>query len=311
MIKIPFSSNKADFAREMKPKISGTNLSLEYENIESSLMKVGADILQILPVKLIDKLVDLYLSFTASELEETAIDYLQRAMLHFAIYEHSIFLITRVSNDGITIKKNDDETTAYKYQVDELNNKLITTAWFWMNLLLRFLNDHLDKFPEWAKSDEKKSFDKLPVRLSDFNKWVGVSLSGGEYFMLCAGWIIREVWIDCVGSRFQKPTKTDAIARAVCYEVMGRATQRLAYSALPEPIRIDIDNEMGKNHRSQADEYIREYVSNQFLQKAQTYWNAVDLEIKNKEIEESRKTSGSTPIIGKRNFDESDNFVFV
>ena len=41
-------------------------------------------------------------------------------MLHFAVFEHTIFFITRVSNDGITVKKNDDETTAYKYQVDEL-----------------------------------------------------------------------------------------------------------------------------------------------------------------------------------------------
>ena len=65
---------------------------------------------------------------------------------------------TRVSNDGVTIKKNDDETTAYKYQVDELNNKLITTAWFWMNLLIQYLNDHLADFPEWADSDQKKGY---------------------------------------------------------------------------------------------------------------------------------------------------------
>ena len=309
MIQIPFKRD--GFSTEMKPKISGANLSLEYDNIESSLMKVGADISRILPPALIDRLVATYLSPPAPEPDATAIDYLQRAILHFAIYEHLIFIITRVSNDGVTIKKKDDETTAYKYQVDELNNKLITTAWFWMNLLIQFLNEHLADFPEWADSDQKKAFDELPVDLSDFNRWVGVQLSGGEYFMMCAGWIIREVWIDCVRSRFPEPTKTDAIARAVCYEVMGRATQRLAYSALPEPIRIDIDNEMGKNHRAQADKYIKEYVAGQFIQKAATYWNAVDLEIKKKEIEENRKTAGSRPILGERHFDESDKFYFA
>ena len=307
MIKIPFKRD--GFSAEMKPKISGANLSLEYDNLESSMMKVGADILQILPGKLIDRLVEKYLIGNAPEPDSTAIDYLQRAMLHFTVFEHTIFLITRVSNDGITIKKNDDETTAYKYQVDELNNKLITTAWFWMNQLIKFLNEHLTDFPEWADSEEKKTFDELPVDLSDFNRWVGVSLSGGEYFMMCAGWIIREVWIDCVRSRFSDPiVKTDAIARAVCYEVMGRATQRLAYSALPEPIRIDIDNEMGKNHRAKADEYIKEYVAKQFLQKALTYWNAVDLEIKQKDIQENRKTAGSRPIVGERLVTESDKF---
>ena len=309
MIRIPFKRD--GFATEMKPKISGINRSLEYDNIESSLVKVGADISRTLPPALIDRLVDKYLSGEAPEPDATAIDYLQRAILHFALFEHLIFFITRVSNDGVTVKKNDDETTAYKYQVDELNNKLITTAWFWMNLLIKYLNEHLIDFPEWADSDQKKAFDELPVNLSDFNRWVGVSLAGGEYFMMCAGWIIREVWMDCVCSRLPKPEKTDAITRAVCYEVMGRATQRLAYSALPEPIRIDIDNEMGKNHRAKADEYIKEYLAGQFLQKASSYWNAVDLEIKKRDMEESRKTAGNRPILGERNYNETDKFCFV
>jgi len=309
MIRIPFKRD--GFSTEMKPKISGANLSLEYDNIESSLMKVGADILQILPVKLIDRLVDRYINKDANNLEEIAIDYLQRAILHFAVFEHLIFIITRISNDGVTVKKNDDETTAYKYQTDQLNNKLITTAWFWMNMLIRFLDRNLDEFPEWAESEEKKNFDELPVDLSDFNRWVGVALAGGEYFMMCAGWIIREVWIDCVRSRLPDPTKTAAIARAVCYEVMGRAIQRLAYSALPEPIRIDIDNEMGKNHRAAADKFIKEYVAGQFVQKAATYWDAVDLEIKKKKISENQKTAGSSPIVGERNFTERDKFFYT
>jgi hypothetical protein len=35
MIQIPF--NKANFACDMKPKISGANSNLQYENLESSL----------------------------------------------------------------------------------------------------------------------------------------------------------------------------------------------------------------------------------------------------------------------------------
>ena len=308
MIKIPFK--RETFAREMKPKISGANLSLEYDNIESSLIKVAAEIARTLPQALIDRLSDEYAGGNPQGPSIEAIDYLQRAMLHFTVYEHLIFIITRVSNDGVTVKKNDDETTAYKYQVDQLNNKLITTAWFWMNLLIRFLNDNLPDFPEWDGSDEKKALDELPVDLSDFNRWVGVSLAGGEYFMMCAGWIIREVWIDCVSSRIKEPDKTPAIARAVCYEVMGRATQRLAYSALPEPIRIDIDNEMGKNHRAQADQYIKEYVSRQFLDKTSVYWNTVDLEIKKKDIEENRKSVVDPPIAGQIRRNESDKFFY-
>jgi hypothetical protein len=309
MIKVPFKIE--EFAREMKPKISGMNLSLEYENIESSLVKTTVELITLLPPALYDRLVENYQSGSPAEPDAPAIDCLQRAILHFTLYEHLIFIITHVSNDGVTVKKTDNETTAYKYQTDELNNKLISTAWFWMNQLIQYLNNRSDDFPEWANSPQKTEWDSLPIGLSDFNKWVGVSSTGGEYFLLSAGWIIREVWLDCVCSRVKEPVKSDAIARAVCYEVMGRACQRLAYSCLPEPIRKDVDNEMGKNHRAQADKDIREHIAGKFLGKAESYWNALDLELKKAAIAEQKKTVQSPPVLGEKLIDESDNFYFT
>jgi len=182
-----------------------------YQPGKSADPKVAAKIPDTISRKLYDRLVNQFLDNNASDIEKPAIDYLQRAILHFSIYEHLIYIILNVSNDGITTKKNDTETTAWKYQTDELNDNLIGTAWFWMNLLIKYLNDHIDDFPEWAGSPEKEDYDNLPVDLSDFNKWVGVDLTGGEYFMMCAAWIIREVWLDCVCSRDADPKKTDAI----------------------------------------------------------------------------------------------------
>ncbi len=319
MIKIPF--NQAGFAREMKPKISGANLKLDFENIESSLYKVAVDMSELLSQGVYDRLMKIYDSeYSPAESEEKiniqkqAIDYLQRTMLHFAVYEHTIFLIAQIGNDGITVKKTDDQTTIFKYQQDELNLKLITTAWFWVNRLIKLMSENPDIFTEWADSEPSKNLTDLPVDLPNFNKWVGVATSGGEYFMISAAWIIREVWIDCVQSRFGKDAeikKTDNITRAVCYEVLGRACERLAYSVLPEPIRKDIDNEMGKNHREKSDIYIKEKVSQALLSKAAIYWNAVDMEIKSAEIAEQRKTASSKPIIGTPKRTEGDKFVFV
>jgi hypothetical protein len=231
-------------------------------------------------------------------------------MLHFTIYEHKIYIILNVSNDGVTVKKNDDETTAFKYQEDEFVDNLLSTAWYWMDALIQYLNEHIADFPEWAESQQKKDSDALPVTLDDFNKWVGVEFAGGEYFILSAGWIIREVWFDCVCSRDKEPQKTDAIARAVCYEVMGRVCGRLACNCLPSPIRKDINNEMGKNHAAQADKDIREKVAVKFLTQANTYWNAVDLEYKKKAIADQKKTQLSRPIIGKPQVREDDKFCY-
>lgn len=309
MIKVPFKAE--NFAKEMKPKISGMNLSLEYYNIESSLLKVGKQIPKTISQALYNRLVDKYINNSSSDIEKPAIDYLQRAMLHFTIYEHKIYIILDVSNDGITTKKTDTETTAFKYQEDELVDNLLSTAWFWMDSLIQYLNDHIDDFPEWEESRQKKDYDELPITLDDFNKWVGVEFAGGEYFIMYAGWIIREVWLDCVCSRDKEPSKTDAIARAVCYEVMGRACERLAYSCLPSPIRKDINNEMGKNHAAQADKNIRERVSGKFLSQANAYWNAVDLEYKKKAIAGQKKTQLKKPIIGYSDIQEDDKFVYL
>lgn len=306
MIKVPFKPES--FNKEMKPKISGMNLSLEYYNIESSLFKIAVKIPDTISQAMYDRLVGKYHDEEKSDMEQVATDYLQRAMLHFTIYEHMIYIILRVSNDGITTKKTDDETTAYKYQTDELNDNLISTGWFWMNTLIRYLNEHADDFPEWQNSQQKKDYDALPITLIDFNKWVGVELTGGEYFLMSAGWIIREVWMDCVCSRIKDPEKTDPIARAVCYEVMGRACQRLAYSCLPSPVRKDVDNEMGKNHRAQADKDIRDRISVKYLSQATSYWHVVDMEIKKAAIQEQKKTQQSQPIIGRNRIDEEDKF---
>ena len=289
----------------MKPKISGANLSLEYENIESSLYKVSVSVVDIISQEAYDRIITNFEASTIVDIEKEAIDNLQRAMLHFAIYEHSIFLIAQIGNDGITVKKTDDNTTIYKYLQDELNQKLITTAWFWINQLIKLMNANTDVFTEWTNSVQKIELDKLPVSLSDFNKWVGVSASGGEYFMLSSSWIIREVWMDCVDSR--KVEKSDAIIRALCYEVMGRACERLSYQVLPEPIRKDIDNEMSKTSKDKSSDYVKEKIAQKFRSKAETYWQAVDMQIKRAEIAAEKKTVQSQPIVGAdRN--EEDKF---
>ena len=273
-LKIPFK--KETFPADMKERVSGNNLSLDFTNLQSSLTKVGVEVAKIISKKMYDTLCD-YTS--GNEKFDVAKDYLKRAVLHFTMYQHLIHLITRIGNDGVTVKKNDDETTIFKYQQDQLENKFISDAWFWLDELIKYMNENPDDFPDWINSDESKEYDELPVGLDDFTKWVGVS---SLYFIINVRWIIREVWNECVLSRLKNPVdKTDNIAKAVCYDVMGRACMRLAYFALPEPIRVDYNNEMGKNHAEKADSYIRERVAAQYRNKAESYWLALESEIAN------------------------------
>ena len=296
----PFNSE--NFQEEMKPKLSMAFKALEYENIESSIQKAC--------VEMSDKLgSETYEAICAKPEEEEAtdsgvkteaLDYLQRAILHFALYHHIIYLIANVSNDGVTVTKSDDKTTIYKYQQDQLEENLIADAWFWLNRLIKLLNDNPEEFPSWKDSEAHKQMEDLPVSLSDFERYTGVS---DPTFLLYAGWIVREVYRECIKSRTKDASLSEVQKQAVCYDVMARACRRLAFHALPSPIRIDINNEMGKNHAAQADTTIREKVAGVFAEKAAAYWKAVDAELEMKK-EEQTATYKST-----RQFSERDKFA--
>lgn len=292
----PFNSE--NFQEEMKPKLSMAFKALEYENIESSIQKacvemsdkLGSETYEAICAKPEEK------EATDSGVKAEAIDYLQRAILHFALYHHIIYLIANVSNDGVTVTKSDDKTTIYKYQQDQLEENLIADAWFWLNRLIKLLNDNPEEFPSWKDSDAHKQMEDLPVSLSDFERYTGVS---DPTFLLYAGWIVREVYRECIKSRTKEASLSEVQKQAVCYDVMARACRRLAFHALPSPIRIDINNEMGKNHAAQADTTIREKVAGVFAEKAAAYWKAVDAELETIK-EEQTATYKSTRQVSER-----------
>ena len=341
----PFTSES--FQEEMKPKLSMAFKALEYENIESSIEKVCAEMSDKLGSKTYEaickkpdpepepeptpepeseEVVEDPEQDPAEATEEQlrgedpepaaeeptgdvqdgnemgtavkaeALDYLQRAILHFALYHHIIYLIANVDNDGVTVTKSDDNTTIYKYQQDQLEENLISDAWFWLNRLIKLLNDNPNTFPDWAGSDECKQMEDLPVSISDFERYVGVS---DPTFLLYAGWIVREVYRECIKSRTEGASLSEVQKQAICYDVMARACRRLAFHALPSPIRIDINNEMGKNHAAQADTTIREKVAGVFAEKAAAYWKAVDAELQVKE-EQSAAVYKSARAISER-----------
>ena len=326
-LKIPFA--KQGFSTILKKKLSGANVSLEYDNMESPLVKVGVEISELIGLDLYNKICDGTVAKTLAvdaipahddvpevpavvandetELNALLTDHLQSAMLNFGLYAHTIFLIAKIGNDGITIKKGTEETTIFKYQKDELDNKLINDAWFWMNQLIKALNENADKIADWKDSDRQKEIAALPVTFADFKKWVGVN---SEYFMLNANWIIQEVWTECVLSRKKEATKTETIARAVCYETMARCCQRLSFYCLPENIRLEINNEMdSKNKKDLPEQYIREKVATQFQLKADSYWRALDIELQN-QAQTDTVSKASTQAYKPQGVKDSDAYAY-
>lgn len=303
MIQIPFT--REIFSEEAKCRLSGINVNLEYDNLESALFQAGMRMAEIIGEATYQTILsssqEILKSYPAKgeipELNSRAVDYLQRIILHQAIYSNLIFLIVRIGNDGITTKKNNDETTIFKYQQDELSNTLINTAWFWTGKLIELLNANAQAFPDWAESTQKQEMDTLPVGTSDFRRWAGID---NLYFLMRTRWIIREVWRDRIEPRIKTPVPEnlkDKISRAVVYSVMQLACERLAYSDLPEAIRKDIDNEQSKANKDKTENRIRELVSMQFADKAKRYWEGIDREIQAGRKHTTGKFYSSDPIV--------------
>ena len=301
-IVIPFDLD--NFASVMKEKISGVDLILEPQNIQSSLSKVAVDCMDILSADVYKAICDGTIVTDNTELQATLKDYLQRSMLHFSIYEHLIFLMVRIKNDGVTVQKSDRETTIYKYMQDGLDNKLISLGWFWMNRLIAELESNKANLPLWNDSDIAKDLTALPVGLIDFRRWVGVS---DQYFLVVVRWLIQEVWTDNVLSRIKTPEKSDTISRAVCYEVMGRACRIIAFQQLPEPIRVNISNEMSKSNQDKEETSIRERVSEIFLSKANAYWLSMDVDLNKQAIAENPSVR---PIYTTPRISEDESFAY-
>lgn len=298
MIQLPFSRD--NFSDEAKSRMSGINTTLEFDNIESGLLKAAHLIVDTIGEQTYSKIVKIY-----PESSTEALEFLQRSLLHWALNEQLIYLIVRIGNDGITTKKNNDETTIYKYQQDELANNLINTAWFWMGKLISVLNQYPEKFEEWSNSEQKKDLDRLPVSVHDFNRWLGIN---NLYFIIRVRWIIREVWMDNVEPRFGKQVEEslrDKITRAVVYSVMTLACKRLAYADLPESVRKDIDNEQSKTNKDKAETHIRESVSRQFEEQAVRYWKDLDLAIQVSKKPGSNIHDNPYPVTG------DDKFIVV
>ena len=87
--------NKENFADDMKPKISGADLSLEYENIESSVCKVAEDCIEVLSEPLYEAICQ-DKGTTDEKLQAKALDYLQRSMLHFCLYQVICYVCTNI-----------------------------------------------------------------------------------------------------------------------------------------------------------------------------------------------------------------------
>lgn len=318
MITIPFQPET--FSSEAKELVSGVNLSFQYDNIKSRLTQTAVAMQKALGAETYEEIVSASTAENASDTEKLALDYLKRAMLNFSFYHHLIFIAVRISNDGVTTKKSDDETTAFKYQTDELKISLVESAWFWMDQLYELLNANAEAFTDWQESDQKKQLKALLVEPADFTYTFGID--SFYFFVLCMPLIRKVIEEDITGriklsdiaiaaqdSEALKAIKSEInlfVKKAIVYRTLSLACKLYSFYELPSPLRKLADNEIHKGQTSE--DYVKNSVAVMLSNNADSMLQKLEAKLQILK----NKTTGTVGVpYSEKYLEESDKFFFT
>lgn len=314
MIKMPF--DPGTFSAEAKELVSGVNLTFQYDNIKSRLTQTATTLIKVLGKETYEKVVASNNSSTEDS-GKMAVDYLKRAMLNFSFYHHLIFITVRISNDGVTTKKSNEETTAFKYQTDELKISLVESAWFWMDQLFELLNDEKEIFTEWQTSVQKKQMDSLFIKPEDFTYIFGID---SYYFFSLCGPLIRkcieediiprvkltDIEIAEVDSEDLKVIKNEIslfIKKSIVYRTLSMACKLYSFYELPSPLRKLADDEIHKGQTSE--EYVKQSIATMLSTNADTMLQKIESKV---QIFKNKVSNTIITQYTENRLDESDKF---
>ena len=246
-MKIPFTTSE-----EMKRAMSGLDLSLDLDNIQSSLSRVPNDLIEVIGLPVYNEMISHYTTPKTENAAvwDTLVELCQKAMLPLALYKHFIWLQIRVSNNAITTYKGDSETTAYKYQTDEAKESLLDSWGDFVSLLVEHLNANKDVITQWPLTEQYAAQkNSVFTCYREFCRLVNIRPADAAFYIRVSD-LVQDVTDDELSTIIEVSNleKTDSKFRKaqkfVAYRAMSLATTQFDPTALPAPVRRSIINEM-------------------------------------------------------------------
>jgi len=176
-----------------------------------------------------------------------AVELVQAALANLTMYEHFIFIdVSKKASDG----------SLYRYQYDEVMERYIQNTWTAFNDLLVHLDSKTAKFTEYALAPTYTDRQGLIVTdVNEFHKLYSIDWSA--YFFTKLQAFMREVIDDELIPRIGKwddaKDKADIalkVKRALVYQTMSLAIDRLDFLSLPRSIRTQLASTSIKTSRS-------------------------------------------------------------
>lgn len=319
-----------DYSTEIKPILSGIDVSIELSNINSAIEQATEFVKEIVSETIYDIAETHYKSDdykqTGFEILDGLVFAFQKAIANYAFYVHFPFLSVRISNDSITRRQADGEQTAYKYQMDDVRNALVIAAYQYIDLLIKYLDANKTEITEWETTDEYKT-----IRQTFFNSYKQynriLEIGNNAFLFYQLAQIMNEIIVDeleplydftTIRTEYETLSETDLtnrilgmVRRFLVYRSFATMLLRFDFNMIPKPYREQLDNEMTKSNRANAEIIAREKLSAIFNIKANSYLQDFESFIETqKRITDTSKTINYT-----ENFypdtitNQSDKFV--
>lgn len=309
MKKYPF-----DTFADMWPYVSQLDVSFDIDRLHSRLLLAKKDIENVIGAETY-KLVNDYFweepteheSPTTAQLDEL-LSHLQGAMANFTIYRQYIWMVMKVSADGVTQRSGDEYKPVSQSMSQEAKKDLIDSATMFMDDLITFLDANIADFPTWGAVRETKPALKLFSNVNEFNRYTNYKST--PYFFELLYQIIDEIERDKVASRFQTLAELDDtikynLRKAVAYDAMSEAVFQFDYQNLPEPIRQDID----KPNATKDSSFVKDRLRKHYAEKAATFYeSATELNV---EKQNTGLETDPVPYETIINSSDEDKCVFV
>lgn len=172
-------------------KFISVNVSLDFTTIKPSIDE--AEIKYIIPLigqEQYDQLKDVYengigsssgsgsgSSYTEDD-NNALLEKVRRVLANFAMYIYVPIGELQMSAAGITRVESGDRKSAFQYQIKNLQRRFITSAYEWIEELLKFLDENKSTYTLWANSSAHADANEFFINsASDFNKHVNISKS--------------------------------------------------------------------------------------------------------------------------------------
>ncbi len=164
------------------------------------------------------------------------------------MYQYQIFA---------TVKKNNTDSSLYKYQHEEIKQHHIDTYSAAMDELLEWL-DANSETGGYSATDIYVERRSLPVHNArEFDMYYGIDSSA--FFFSKILFLLRSIWKNTLKPMLPNNWAEDAdladkVKRTLCYQTMAEAVIKFDVTELPRSIRYDFNHEYSKGSSIQSRE---------------------------------------------------------